>query len=395
VASKHEANAICAALDALRAKPELAGEYLGIGSPVFTLTALFQQVESNEAFDVLKQEGLPRLRSVVRDGLQGKQVNDMDVMLILKILAMYRQREDIELIAEAARKPIDDDNFMWSIIFGQFDAEHPFSQQIVDTLRDPLPTGFILIAYLDMANRLAIAGDLKSHPFDTETGRKHLETWLRDTNEETFSYARSATAALPFIAQPSRDTLLQITEEHPDVAVRLEAAWARAKSGDPAGLSRLSELCLDPSYSHTAQQYLEELDQSDKIPDKAKQPDFRALAEMANWLAHPNEFGRPPDKIELYDTRDLYWPPTKDKRRVWLAKYTFSDEKGGEPERGVGMVGSVTFALFGEATIDLSPEDIYGLYCCWEMQWKKDTRAPKERSAEAGRTILGRHNPGF
>jgi hypothetical protein len=394
VKSKTEAEAICAAIDALSADPARVEQVL-IGSPLDTLAAFFQQVESEEAFDVFKQEGLPRLRNWVRDHLACQDDRVDVIMFILKILAMYRQYDDVDLIAEAARRQINADSYMWSIIFNQFDAEHPFSGEMIDRLRDPLPTGFMSVAYLDMANRWAIAGRMKRHPFDSEAGRKQLEAWLSDTNEENFSYAHSATAALPFIEQSLRGGLMQIAMAHPDASVRMESAWAQAKSGDPSGLNRLSELCLDPRYSYVAQQYLEELGHSDKIPERAQQTDFQAVAAMANWLAHPNEFGRPPDEIELYDTRELFWPPTNDKRRLWLIKYTYNDEERGETDRGIGMVGSVTFALFSEATADLSPEDIYGLHCCWEMEMNEDSRAPKKRGAKAGRKILSRKNAGF
>lgn len=394
VKSKAEANAICAALDAIRAEPDRLGGDI-ICSPLHTLAAFFQQVETGEALEVLKQDGLPRLRTWVRDLLDGRDVKADDVMFIMKILAMYRQREDVDLIAQAARKPIKADGFMWSVVLGQFDGEHPYSAEMIDALRNPLPTEFILVTYLDMANGLAIAEKLHQHPFDSRSGRKHLEAWLRDTNEENFSYAHSATAALPFIDQSAREGLLQAASNHPDPSVRMEAAWAHAKSGDRAGLERLSDLCLDPRHSHTAQQYLEELGHLDRIPEDARQPEFQAIAEMANWLAHPNEFGRPPDSIELFDTRELFWPPTNDQRRLSLVKYSYNDEEGGEPDRGVGMVGSVTFALFGEATADLSPEDIYGLHCCWELEMNDASRAPKKRTAKAGREILGQHNDGF
>jgi hypothetical protein len=82
---------------------------------------------------------------------------------------------------------------------------------------------------------------------------------------------------------------------------------------------------------------------------------------------HPNEFGRPPDQITEYDTRDLYWPPTGDRRRFWLFKYRYQPQGAdGQAHEGIGLVGSTTFALFGEATADLAPEDVYGLHCCWE-----------------------------
>lgn len=394
VKSKAEAGAIGAALDALRAKRDRDGND-GIDSALHTLTAFFQQVETPEAFDALQQDGLPRLRAWVRDHLEGQDVRKGEILFILKILAMYRQRQDVDLIAQAARKPVDADGFMWSVIFNQFDNEHPYSVDMVEALRDPLPTHFILVAYLDLANRLAIEGRLDRHPFDSELGRQQLESWLRDENEATYSYAHSATAALPFIAPSSREGLLRAAASHPDPSVRMEAAWAQAKSGDPAGLERLAEFCRDPRHSHNAQKYLEELGHAERIPEEARSPESRAVAEMACWLAHPNEFGRPPDTLELLDTRELYWPPTDDRRRLSLVKYTYADRGGGEPDSGVGMVGSVTFALFGETTADLSPEDIYGLHCCWELEIKGDSRSPHKRTATAGRQILRRHNAGF
>lgn len=390
-----EANAICAALDALRTKPELLDEE-AVSSPLHTLTAFFQQAEGDEAIELLRQNGLPRLRAWVRDALEEKEMDDDDVMFILKILAMYGQPEDVELIAEAARKPINADGFMWSVILGQFSSEHPGSADMIEALRSPLPSDFLRVAYLDMVNGLAIAEELEQHPFDADEGLKQLATWLRDMDEDNFSYAHSATAALPFISSAAQEELLQIAASHPDPGVRMEAAWAQAKIGDSAGLQRLVELCLDPNHSYTAQHYLEELQHADMIPDAAREPDFRAIAEMSNWLAHPNEYGSPPDSIELYDTRELYWPPSDDTRRLSLVKYTYDNEgDDDESESGVGMVGSITFALFGETTADLSPEDIYALHCCWELEMHEDERAPEERTAEIGRQILAEHNPGF
>ena len=60
------------------------------------------------------------------------------------------------------------------------------------------------------------------------------------------------------------------------------------------------------------------------------------------------------------------------------------------------MFGWATFALFGETTADLPPEDIYALHCCWELEVENDSRAPQERSAAAGRELLKRAgNAGF
>jgi hypothetical protein len=156
----------------------------------------------------------------------------------------------------------------------------------------------------------------------------------------------------------------------------------------------LGRYCLDPRRSRIACQYLEELQRDDAIPAAARDPDFQAVAEMCHWLSHPNEFGRPPDDVGLYDSRVLYWPPADERRRLWLVRYRFAaDGPDREDETGVGIVGSVTFALFGEVTADLPPDDVYALYCCWELEWQNDARAPKRRSVQAGRRILARYNP--
>ena len=116
-----------------------------------------------------------------------------------------------------------------------------------------------------------------------------------------------------------------------------------------------------------------------------------ALAEMAEWLSHPNEFGRPPDELERVDTRTLAWPPTRDTRRLWLVRYRYENPSPhGQAEEGVGLVGSVTFALFGEATCARSVDDLYGLYCAWELEVRGDPRAPEQRSSAAGRALLDR-----
>ena len=71
--------------------------------------------------------------------------------------------------------------------------------------------------------------------------------------------------------------------------------------------------------------------------------------------------------------------------------YRGSDEDE-DDDSGYGMVGSVTFALFGEATADLTPLEVYALHCCQELRWNDDPRAPGELSIEAGLLILRQYN---
>lgn len=395
VTTAAEAEAVCAALDAHRAEPTRGGEDTD-SSPLRTLAVLFQEAEGGAARDMLRRAGLPRLRPWVEDALAAEPHREDDVLFILKILAMYGEREDVDLLVRAARLPLHPDEYLWSVILDQAIGVHADPAKLVDALKDPLPVGVLLDAYLDAANGLAIAGKLRDHPFDTEEGYRKLEAWLTDTGDEGYDHAHSAAAALPFLEASARRRLLAVAQGHPDVRVRMEAAWAQVRSGDESGLSALTRHAGDPLVSRAAQTYLEELGFADRIPEQARDPDFQALAEMAAWLSHPLEFGRPPDALRLRDSRVLSWPPTRDTRRLWQIEYRFDAKDGDEPDVGVGMVGSITFALVGEATTDLTPEEIYGLHCCWELQENDDRRAPKDRSAVAGTRILRENgNAGF
>jgi len=97
---------------------------------------------------VLGQEGLPILRLFVEDALREMPSKSCDVLTILKILALYGNSEDCELIANAARKPIDPDSVIWSAVLNQYDEGHPDTARMIEKLRRPLPPeGFFRVAY--------------------------------------------------------------------------------------------------------------------------------------------------------------------------------------------------------------------------------------------------------
>lgn len=391
-----DARAVCEALTALYAAGKADEEEFHVSSPLHALTALFQQVDSCEAFEVLAAEGLPELVRTFDEKFSDPGEEADDLLFILKVFAIYDQPEGIERIVAAAREPLQPDSYLWSVIFAALDEESPHHDRLIDGLRDPLPEGFIAVAFLDYVNGRAIESKLADHPFDTSQGKARLQGWLASADEEEASYARSATVSLPFVSNPERDQLLALAMDHREPEIQMEAAWASARLGSEGGVTMLARLAADANYSSVACEYLRELGRQDAIPREAQQPDFMAQAEMCQWLAHPQEFGSPPDAIELVDHRVLFWPPTDDRRPVWLWKYRYQPwEEDEEEQVGIGMVGSVTFALFGESTADLSAEDVYALHCCWELQCNEDPRAPEERTVEAGRKLLAEQNPGF
>jgi hypothetical protein len=356
---------------------------------LYHLALLFQNDATDDATRVLRDRGLPELVRLFDDALAVPDCPSDTLSIVCKIFALYSYEPGVSRIAATVRR--HPDGRLWEVIFGLFGEEnHPHGPALVEQLRDPLPDDFAGITFLDLANALARQNKLKQHPFDTRAGRLRLERWLTDSDPHHFSYAHSAAAALPFIEAKARTALAALAMDHPEVRVQMEAAWASAYRGGTAGLTFLARMCEDPRNSLAARRYLDELGKSDRVPAKALEPNFEAMAQTCNWLAHPQEFGAPPTDITLYDTRELNWTPTNDRRRVWLFKYTYADRgRDGRDEVGLVMFGSITFALFGETAADMSAEDAYGIHCCWELEVNDDPRTPKQRTAKAGRKLLG------
>jgi hypothetical protein len=401
VRTPQSAQAICLALTRLiELPPELPETPLPTRSALDWLVGLFQQVETKEAFETLLLYGMPPLVM-----LFDEQSDRIDLLYLLKLFALYRLEPGAERIIQAARRGLHPEGRLWSVIFRQLELDHPYAEKVIQALRSPLPEGFIAVAYLDWVNAFCLADRLPEHPFDSEEGYVLLRKYLTDQEPKHYSYAQSAAASLPFLQKGNRQELLALSLDHTSTDVQLEGAWASAKLGSAAGVNILSRLCRDPAYSKQACQYLRELELEEAIPLEVQQPLFQAQAELTNWLAHPDEFGRPPDEIRLLDSRELYWPPTRDRRQLWLFAYHYDvddapvdEEKQAELytyQNGVGMVGSITFSLLGETHHEMSPEDIYALHCCWELEYRSDSLAPQVRDIQAGRALLAQHQSGF
>jgi hypothetical protein len=365
--SRADAEAVCWGLQQLE-----KGKTTKLGEAAYALAGLFQEVENREsdAFEVLRERGIPQLLRLFDEIIESPEEDDTNTLLfILKMLALYGTTEGTLKIVEAARLPLKPDGYMWSVILGNFQSGHPEAELLYSSLRDPLPPDFIGVSLLDAANACLIEGGAMVHPFDTAEGRQRLRGWLENSDAAESSYAHSATASLPFVSNPDRDELLNLAMRHPDAGVQIEAAWAAAKLGREDGLQRLADYCRDFKHAQSAKRYLSELKREDKIPAVANEPGFEALAEFAQWLAHPSELGRLPDDLEIVDHRELDWPPERECKPFWLVKYRVKDPTGlGEDDVECGLVGSVTFCFFSYKLVQRPPEDAYAVHCYWEME---------------------------
>ncbi len=355
-----------------------------------------QRVTSAEAAAVLRQEALPALidlydRARVIVDQDARSAWSPQLLFFLKIFALYGGEASLQRIVAAARAGLQAEGFLWSTIFGELSDAPAEAHQLLAALGDPMVPGFIAVALLDLANTMWRAAPDEPHAFDTSTGRAHLAAWLASEDAEEFSYALSATVALAGMTGQEATALLLLADGHPDLFVKMEAAWVRGRRGDESAIAQLAAWAADPRTGRRAVEYLRELGRLESVPPVVNSLDYFALAEMAAWLSHPLEFGRPPDELAVLDHRRIHWPPTRDDRDLWLVRYRYAGaaDDGAQDDVGVGCVGSVTFALFGEATEKLDPDDLYGLYCCWELEQAGDERAPRHRSALAGRKLLG------
>jgi hypothetical protein len=353
----------------------------------------------------VRTKGLYCLRRVFIDLLdQQTDFNEQDRILvrryesavfILQVLTAQKKCGDGSLIVRGARDRRLDDG-TWFMVFEFLERGHPDTSQVLEALRNPLPQGSCGLCYLHWSNNFVSRQEMSPHPYASDAGIERLVCYLSDPDPDNYLSASCATAALPFVNADARTKLLDIADRHPDGRVRLEAAAARARTGSQLGARRLAELCRDARFSDCAVEHLDKLGLITHVPAAAREPGFRAMAEMCTWLSSPSENGRPPDEITEYDTRVLKWPPTADRRRLWIFKYRYEPAADwDEAEDGVGLVGSITFALFFVTSADMTPEEIYALHCCWEMQIQEHPGVPKEIFAAYGRKMLAKANHGF
>jgi len=81
---------------------------------------------------------------------------------------------------------------------------------------------------------------------------------------------------------------------------------------------------------------------------------------MAEWLAHPNEFGVRPETVRLKRTYKANLI-TQGDRELHLVEYVMPD---GTTGRGV-VNGSLTWSFLGEEVNAISDDDLLVAYCGW------------------------------
>lgn len=315
---------------------------------------------------------------------------------MLAALASSERAEAADLVVAAVRSSTLPNTYQWNRIFRTFDDEHAQTEHVMAAFAQNPPASFSGVLLLDAANQLCLDDWEGKHPFDSAKGVAQLRSWLEGTTEDETSYAHSAALGAAFVDAKHRGELVALALKHPDKSVRLEGAWSDVKTGGTQGLAFLKQACLEVHQSRRAQNYLEELNQKDAIPKDALEPAFVAQSEISNWLQHPNELGEEPLSIEVYDHKTLFWPPTEDKREIWLLKFTHKAEDDSKPETHYGCTGSMTWSSFEEYASPPKPEELYLHHCTLELERHQKTEKAAKQDAARMKALdaLKKGNPG-
>lgn len=278
------------------------------------------------------------------------------------------------LVIAAVKHGALPDSHAWSRIFRAFDEEHWGTEHLMSTFAADPPSNLRGVLLLDAANQLFLDGWKGTHPFDSEKGAAQLKSWLDGTKTDEQSFAHSAALGTAFIDARHRGELIELALKHPGPAVALEGAWADVRVGGNQGLERLKTACLRVHDSRRARNYLKELNHEGDVPKEALESSFAAQAEMSYWLQHPNELGATPLSLEVFDHRQLRWPPTDDERELWLIKFTYELKDEAQPKTGYGLVGSTTWSSLENYSAQPKPEELYLHHCTQEMKRRSGRR---------------------
>ena len=320
-----------------------------------------------------------------------------DALRVLQAVAWQGTKLDGEIVADAALSGFAADKTEWGGVFKAIYTDDDGFEGMMARFGEKPPGDMVGSALLERANRAYLDDEWKGkHPYDSRTGAAKLTAWLDPPGEDEEAYAAfSAALALAFIGDTHRGDLTAKAIAHPDTDVQLEGAWSDVKTGGKAGLVYLQKACEDLEWSVTAKSYLRELKREDAIPAAAKEPEFAARAKMVDWLKHPNELGEPPASLDVFDKRELYWPPGEKRIPVWLFKFTYRFDEEKPLNTAYGMVGGTTWSSFQEFESEPGYEELYVHHCRLELERNKEESDETEVTEEEARKLLAERNSGM
>lgn len=183
---------------------------------------------------------------------------------------------------------------------------------------------------------------------------------------DSVSLTVSLCDALGLIGDPQSESSLREALKLSHRRIQAEAAGALARLGFETGRQRLIELAADPVARKRVVGYAEELGFAEAdIDPTLRHPSALAESDLAAWLASSDQYGFPPSRIELIDSRTLYWPSYDEPQECYLFKYTYAHDA--VQVSNLGLAGPITHA-FNADLCGLPIDDVYAAFAGWQAE---------------------------
>jgi hypothetical protein len=205
--------------------------------------------------------------------------------------------------------------------------------------------------------------------------------------DEGVSLAVSLCDALALIGEPSVIGKLYQAMDLSHRRLCTEAAAALAKLGEKSGVEMLVQLAAEPVARLRVLAYAEELGILDQVDPHYQTDAAQAEAELALWLAQPSQIGVPPNRCELIESREQYWPGYDEPVECYLFRFVY--EIGDAEFSNIAIAGPLTHAFAADLS-DLSPDDIYAAFAGWQAVHEDIYEADVDSLTEMQRTDVVR-----
>ena len=201
---------------------------------------------------------------------------------------------------------------------------------------------------------------------------------------DSVAIATSLCDTLGLVGDEQAKTALQDALHLRHRRIRVEAAAALARLGDDDAVVVLGQLAEYPSARLRAVAFAEELGLEDHIDDKWRTPIANAEAELACYLAEPQQLGAPPSEMELIEQRNLAWPSYDDRQECYLFRYSY--RLGDAGYTNIGIAGPLVHAFHVDLT-QLAIDDIFAIYAGWQAEHPEIREVPADQLNEAHQVI--------
>jgi hypothetical protein len=145
--------------------------------------------------------------------------------------------------------------------------------------------------------------------------------------------------------------------------VQTESAAALARLNDDVGKQALISLAEQPIARLRVLAYAEELGFKHEVSLELQGEIAIAESQLAIWLSEPDQMGLAPSKLELVDSRTMFWPSYDEPMNCYLFSYSYGS--GSNSHSNIGICGPLTYAFPADLR-HLPVDEIYAAFAGWQ-----------------------------